>query len=321
MTQPAQHSQLIEFGSEEALKVINKHAVAQGTLTIGQVKEKIRGINSEVRKFDLLIESRTFREIAKIAKQPLPQLNDRILLSLKYLFQAIELTNEDSMEYLRKVLHLIFEWDRTIFEKVNQNIEDLKLYVNSKSEEDFENFAKMLIDKYKFEQGMYEAYLQLNKIVPTRDKLFELSIPFITEIGPIISIYRSIKEDSSQEDKQLDVILGILNICVHYLHLPTLLTIEFIPNLLRSIVRNTGISEEDALSMDIKEIVKIAKQNPIGEKIVWLAKNIFKQKEERIEKSIIGRRLWLEMKIEHFWDSPTHRYRYGILEQIFEVEN
>jgi hypothetical protein len=320
MTQPAQHSQLIEIASEEAFKVINKHAVAQGTLTIGQVKEKIRGINSEVRKFDLIIESRTFRELAQITKAPLPQLNDRILLALKYLFQAIELTDEDSMDYLRKVLHLIFEWDKPIFEEVNQNIEDLKLYVNIKSEEDFEDFAKILMEKYKFEQGMYEAYLQLNKITPTKDKLFDLAIPFITEIGPIISIYKSIKEPNSSSDKQLDVILGILSVCIHYLHLPTLLILEFIPNLLRAIVRQTGVGEEDALRMDIKEIAKIAKGNPIGEKIIWLSKNIFKQKQERIEKAIIGKRLWLELKIEHFWDSPTHRYRYGILEQIFESD-
>ncbi len=313
---------LIKKAEEKAMESIDRLSNLDSMVTKGQIRERIRQINRDVRNVDLVIESRTFMELANITGIRIPQLNDRILLAIRFLYEGVDKDDENSFELLKKVMELIFEWDSNILEKQNKALIDLQKYSKISTNEDLEDFTRKIIGKYKFRKGLYDHYIENYKIENNIQQIeynqqFYLTIPFLDEIGPLISIYDSIHNtDEGTDEAKLDATLGILQLVLGYLDLSCFHTVDFIPTLLRAIVRKNGLSEEAALKMEPKDITRIASQNEIGIILMKLSKAIFKQKQDRIEKSRIGRRLFLELKNNNFWESISFRPKLGMLEEI-----
>ncbi|MBD3363037.1 hypothetical protein GF362_04930 [Candidatus Dojkabacteria bacterium] len=313
----SQTGNIIESAEIKALQEIEKVSDPGKMEPISQIINRIKKINKSIRGLDLVIESKTFQELANVTRVKLPRLNDRLIFGIKILQKGVSESREDSYQYISKACNKLFEWDQNILFVVNKNLKDLKRYTKIKKGTELKKYTKDMINNYPFKNDLYEQYLSTQK-EKTKDLKtnFYLTIPFIKEIGDLISIYDSLKTVNKIEEGNIDVTIGFAKYTLNHLNLPSIYIVDLIPSLIRSIARNQGIQENKCLRMSTYELVQIAKNFKVGKTLVEISKAIIHEDKKIITRSRTGKYLWSELKSKNFWEDTTYLPKISMLQNI-----
>jgi hypothetical protein len=311
------------IGSAEfkAIKEIENITETEDIETMGQIVSRIHDINKAMKGFDLVIESQTFRELANITGVSIPRLNDRIVSAIKVLLKAASITHENSYNTIVNILQTLFEWDGKNLIQIDMILADLKVYTTIFEEEEIIEFTQDMIDKYKFNSRLYNQFIneEIADEIEQKSKIknkFLHTIPFISKIGPAISMYESIKNEKDQSKAFLDATLGLLVFCMQQINLPEIYISDLIPNLIRSIARQAGINEDQALSMRTHQLLDISSKDQAGEIIIEISKYIAHQDKQSMTHSRIGKFFWTILADLNFWENASYLPQLGMLKNI-----
>lgn len=317
---------IIDSAEFKAIKEIDQVSETENIETIGQIIDRIHQINKSMKGFDLVIESKTFRELAGLTGVSMPRLNDRIISSIRVLMKATATTHENSYKTIVNILKKLFEWDENNQEYINTILLDLKHYTKIRKEKELIQFTQKLLDKYKFNSILFNKFEEHNKensdseISKIKNKFF-LTIAFISKIGPLISIYESIKNEKNQTKANQDATLGILTLVMQYINLKEIYITDLIPNLIRALARQTGIDEDTSLKMRTNELLEISKKDKVGQLIIELAAHISKKNREILSHSRVGQYIWMILEDAKFWENATYMPQLGMLSNIAKGGN
>lgn len=315
-------TQLIKEAEMNALEEMNRLSYSESTITKGQIVDRIRDINQEIRGFDILIESKTFQELLNETGLEPPKLNDRILLVIKTFKEAINEVEKDVFELIEKSLPYIFEWDEKIHIEIKEVLLDLKKYIelDLKNEQKLIEFTRYLMQKYEFNHDIYsEINKKFTQETRIEDKFFA-TVNLLEKFGPILSIYESLKKTLEEKKIKVDVVLAVLIFVTDFLQLDIVSAIDLIPTLLRSLMRKFGKSEEDALKMYTYEMRIIAKRNPIGVILLEICELIDSEEKDEFFSSLSGTRLWYELHEIDFWNATEYLPRLAYINGLIKDE-
>lgn len=313
-------SNLIKSAELKALKEISDYSeLDKGLITKSEVIDRIEDINKSLYGFDLVIESKAFRELISITGATPPQLNDRLVVALETFFVSLEHKESNIIAVIEKTLKRLFEWDPEILERININIVDLKIFANLFSESEYQEFTRKLIGKYPFQNIRYQkASSDLDNDTTQINKFF-LTSAFISEIGPLISIMESIEKGKNDSETRMGILFGLTMYVLDQFGLPSLYLIDLIPTLIRAQVRTMGIPEDEVLKLRTFELLEKVRNTSIGEGLIGISKAIYSKQKDIILNSKIGIRIWTELIEQKFWEKLEYLPKLSMLENISEI--